>query len=175
MELLGRAPDPTSAANLSRAKITAALRRARRQDPEAKAERIYTLLRVGGLRQPPAVEKAYATIVASQVRPLSALVADVSQMEVVVGESFGRHTPSTDAEIYLSQPGLRPVLGARVLCEFGDDPHRYVDAKARKNYAGTSPITRASGKKTVVLARYALNDRLANRLPTPCTSGRSPA
>ena len=56
------------------------------------------------------------------------------------------------------------VLAARVLGEFGDDPHRYTDARARKNYAGTSPITRASGKKKVVLARYARNRRLGDAL-----------
>ena len=52
------------------------------------------------------------------------------------------------------------MLSARVLAEFGDDPHRYDSAKARKNYAGTSPITRASGKKKVVTARHVRNDRL---------------
>ena len=60
------------------------------------------------------------------------------------------------------QPGLGPVLGARVLAEFGDDHGRYADAKARKNYAGTSPITRASGTRRVVLARYARNRHLAD-------------
>ncbi|MCK9906651.1 IS110 family transposase, partial [Frankia sp. Cpl3] len=74
---------------------------------------------------------------------------------------FGQHP---DAEILLSQPGLGPVLAARVLAEFGDDPDRYADAKSRKNYAGTSPITRASGKKKVALARYARNRRLADAL-----------
>ena len=59
---------------------------------------------------------------------------------------------------------LGPVLGARVLAEFGDDPTRYDGARARKNYAGTSPITRASGKKKVVLARYVRNNRLADAL-----------
>jgi hypothetical protein len=49
-----------------------------------------------------------------------------------------------------------------VLAEFGDDPNRYADAKARKNYAGTSPITKASGKSKVVLARYARNRRLSD-------------
>jgi hypothetical protein len=49
-----------------------------------------------------------------------------------------------------------------VLAEFGDDRTRFADAKARKNYAGTSPITRASGKKEVVLARYARNTRLGD-------------
>ena len=51
------------------------------------------------------------------------------------------------------------VLGARVLGEFGDDPGRYADAKARKNYSGMSPITKASGTKRVVLARFARNRR----------------
>ena len=74
---------------------------------------------------------------------------------------FGRHP---DAEIYRSQPGLGDLLGARVLGEFGDDPDRYAGARARKNYAGQAPITRASGTKRVVLARYARNRRLADAL-----------
>jgi transposase len=74
---------------------------------------------------------------------------------------FGRHP---DAEIYRSQPGLGEILGARVLGEFGDDPDRYQGARARKNYAGSAPITRASGKKTVVLARFVRNQRLAGSL-----------
>ena len=82
-------------------------------------------------------------------------------MQGEVSAHFGQHP---DAEIYLSQPGLGVVLGARVLAEFGDDPHRYADAKARKNYAGTSPITRQSGKQKFVLARYVHNDRLVDAL-----------
>jgi Transposase IS116/IS110/IS902 family len=51
-----------------------------------------------------------------------------------------------------------------VLAEFGDEHDRYVSAKARKNYAGTSPITRASGKKKTVAARFVHNDRLIDAL-----------
>lgn len=54
------------------------------------------------------------------------------------------------------------ILSARILGEFGDDPHRYADAKCRKAYAGTAPITRASGTRKVVLARYARNRRLGD-------------
>jgi transposase len=67
-----------------------------------------------------------------------------------------------DAEIILSQPGLGSILGARALGEFGDDPNRYADAKARRCYAGTAPITKASGTRLVVLARVARNRRLAD-------------
>jgi hypothetical protein len=51
------------------------------------------------------------------------------------------------------------ILGARVLAEFRDDPSRYADPKSRKNHAGTSPVTRASGKHRV-LARHGRNRRL---------------
>ncbi len=75
-----------------------------------------------------------------------------------------------DAEIYLSIPGIAEITGARVLAEFGDDPTRYASAKARKNYAGTSPVTRASGKSHTVQARYVRNNRLANALQTQAFS-----
>jgi transposase len=90
---------------------------------------------------------------------LSTLAAQIPALEEVVAQGFSQHP---DAELYLSQPGLGQVLGARVLAEFGDDPTRYRDGKARRNYAGTSPITRASGRRHLVLARYARNRRLAD-------------
>jgi hypothetical protein len=69
------------------------------------------------------------------------------------------------------------VLGARVLGEFGDDPEPYADGKARRNYASTSPITRASGSRRVGLARYARNRRLADALHqwTFCRCAAHPA
>ncbi|MGV9949392.1 transposase [Rhodococcus aetherivorans] len=51
-----------------------------------------------------------------------------------------------------------------MLAEVGDALGRYASAKARKNYAGTSPITRASGKTRVVSARHVHNDRLLDAL-----------
>ena len=65
-----------------------------------------------------------------------------------------------NAEIYLSLPGLGKVLGARVMAEFGDDRTRFQNPKARKNFAGTSPITKSSGKHKAVLRRFACNHRL---------------
>jgi transposase len=159
LELLARAPDPDRAARLSRSQIAAALRRANRRDINAKAAALQQQLRAPQLRQPAAVQAAFAAIVTAQVRLIAAINAEVDQLGQVVADHFGRHR---DAERYLSQPGLGVVLGARILGEFGDDPHRFTDAKARKNYAGTSPITRASGTRTIVLTRYARNRRLGD-------------
>ncbi len=77
----------------------------------------------------------------------------------MVADHFGQHPA---AEILTCLPGLGVILGARILGEFGDDPERYVDAKARKAYAGTAPITKASGTKKIVMARYARNKRLSD-------------
>jgi transposase len=161
LELLAKAPDPAAAARLSRAQITAALTRARRRDAAAKAERIQAALRAPHLGQPPAVTAAYAASVRALVAVLAAIDAQVRGLQREVGAHFGRHPA---ADIIVSQPGLGPIVGARVLAEFGDDPERYANAKARRNYAGTSPITRASGKKRVVAARHVHNDRLIDAL-----------
>ena len=53
-----------------------------------------------------------------------------------------------------------------MLGEFGDAPGRYASAKARKNYAGTSPLTIQSGKKKTVHARYIRNRHLIDALHT---------
>jgi transposase len=161
LELLGKAPDPASAARLTTAQITAALKRARRRDVTAKAEKVQTALRAKQLGQPPVVAAAHAATVRAQVAILTTLQTQIKAMQEQVQAHFGQHP---DAEIYLSQPGLGRILGARVLAEFGDDPTRYADAKARRNYAGTSPITRQSGRKKIVLARYVHNDRLIDAL-----------
>jgi transposase len=161
LELLTVAPDPASAAGLHLDQITAALRRARRHHVPAKAAAVQAALRTQHLRQPPEVTAAYAATVRAQAAILTVLNAQIATLEGQVKTHFGQHP---DAETYLSQPGLGALLGARVLAEFGDDNSRYADARARKNYAGTSPITRQSGKKKTVLARYVHNDRLLDAL-----------
>jgi transposase len=161
LELLGKASDPARAARLTRAQVSAALKRARRRDIPGKATAILAALRSEQLAQPPAIAAAYAVTVRALIALITTLNEQVKVLEEQVGAHFGRHP---DAEIYLSQPGIGPVLGARVLGEFGDDPGRYASGKARKNYAGTSPITRASGKKKVVAARFIRNDRLIDAL-----------
>ena len=161
LELLAKAPDPARAARLTRAQVSAALKRARRRHIADKTTAILAALRSPQLGQPPAITAAYAATVRSLIAVITAVSEQVKNLEEQVGTHFGQHP---DAEIYLSQPGLGRVLGARVLGEFGDDPHRYTDGKARKNYAATSPITRASGKKKVVAARFVHNDRLIDAL-----------
>lgn len=161
LELLAKAPTPAQAARLSLAQISAALKRARRRDIAGKAADIQAALRTEHLGRPEVVAAAYAASTQALIAVITVLNTQVKTLQGQVEAYFGQHPA---AEIIASQPGLAAILGARVLAEFGDDPHRYATAKARKNYAGTSPITRASGKKKVALARFIHNDRLVDAL-----------
>jgi len=159
LTLLAKAPTPEAAAGLTRRQITAALNGRRNLD--AKAAAVQQVLRTEHLGQPDPVTRAYAVTVRALVAVLTTVNTEIAHLETEVRAHFGQHP---DAEILLSQLGVGVVLGARVLAEFGDAPGRYASAKARKNYAGTSPITRASGKTRVVSARHVHNDRLIDAL-----------
>jgi hypothetical protein len=164
LELLGKAPDPAAAARLTVAQITAALRRAgRRGDLAQRARDIQAALRAPHLAQPAVITEAYAASVQAGAAVIAALNTQIKVMEAKVSVLFHRHP---DAGIYLSQPGIGDITGARILGEFGDAPGRYASAKARKNYAGTSPLTIESGKKKTVHARYIRNRHLIDALHT---------
>ncbi len=162
MAVLAIAPTPERGRSLSRSKIASALRRGGRQlNIDTRTAKIQAALRSEHLTQPATVADAYGAIVASLTTVIVAHNEQIAELEGVLDEHFGQHP---DAAILRSLPGLGVVTGARVLGEFGDDPHRYLDAKARRNYAGTSPLTVASGSRKIIRARHIRNRRLADAL-----------
>jgi len=160
LAVLQMAPTPTLGRQLSRAKLAAALARAGRQrGAPARAVQLQAALRAPQLQAPTIVADAYGAAALALVGVITTLNLQLIQLTEQLEHHFEIHP---DAEIVRSLPGLGVVLGARVVAEFGDDPTRYANPKARKNYAGTAPITRASGKRQVVVARLARNRRLAD-------------
>ena len=162
LAVLQAAPEPRLGAGLSKTQIAAALRRGgrtRRVDDRAAA--VQDALRAPQLQPAPLVAAAMAASVAALASVIAEMTRQVTVLEQQLTADFEQHP---DAEVVRSLPGLGTILSARVLGEFGDVPDRYLDAKSRRNYAGTSPITRASGKKRVVLARHARNKRLADAI-----------
>jgi transposase len=160
LAVLAIAPTPTAGRLLSRSKIAAALRRGGRQRRiDERTVEIQTALRTEQLEAPALVADAMGATVTALVAVIGQMQTQIDRLETELADRFEQHP---DAKIIRSLPGLGMTLGARVLAEFGDDPNRYADAKSRKNYSGMSPITRASGKHHVVLARYARNKRLSD-------------
>jgi hypothetical protein len=160
LAVLAIAPTAALGRTLSRAKIASALRRGGRQRRvDTRATFIQAALRGEQLEAAPLIADAMGASVAALVAVIRELATQIARLEAGLTDRFDQHP---DAKIIRSLPGLGTILGARALAEFGDDPNRFADAKSRKNYAATSPITKASGKHRVVLARYARNKRLAD-------------
>lgn len=158
LAVLGRAPTPEAGARLSISQISSVLAKAgRRRNLDRRAREIQAGLRSPQLTAPGPVAEAFGAITTSTVGIIAELNRQITDLQTVLEDRFEQHP---DADIYLSLPGLGDVLGARALGEFGDDPDRYATAKSRRNYAGTSPRTIASGTKRAVLARHVRNRRL---------------
>ena len=156
--VLGRAPTPEQGAHLDLPAIQSALKRGgRKRNIAARARQIRAALRSEQLAAPAPVAAAFGATTRAAVGIIVELNRQIAELEAELATHFEAHP---DADIYRSLPGLGVILGARVLGEFGDDPNRYTTAKSRSNYAGTSPLTVASGKKRAVLARHVRNRRL---------------
>jgi transposase len=61
--------------------------------------------------------------------------------------------------IYLSFPGLGDILAARIAGEIGDHIEQYETPNALQCYAGTTPVTRRSGRSELVIARRLAHNR----------------
>ncbi|SDY33628.1 transposase [Tessaracoccus flavus] len=160
--VLAKAPDPGSGRKLTHAQTVTTLKRAgRKRYLDHTAAKILDVLHSDQLAAPPQQSRALAVRTVTLIRILQATRAEIESVEAEMAAAFEQHP---DAEIYLSLPGKGHVIGARVLGEFGDDPDRYEDVKARRNYAGTSPLTIASGRQRIVKARHVRPPRLADAM-----------
>jgi transposase len=157
--VLAIAPTPAAAAKLTKTQIAAALRRGgRKRGIDNLAAELHAALRVPHLHQQPLVEQAMGTAALALLAALDAACTNVDQLGQACTEAFTQHP---DYEIITSFPGLGDLTGARVLGELGDDRHRFADARAVKAYAGSAPVTRASGRSISITHRRIKNDRLA--------------
>lgn len=160
LAVLEVAATPEQARGLSATRIRNALRRGGRlRNLDERARQIHAALSAEQLEQLPVLADAYGASVRAVAAVVRQLNVEIARLEARMAGRFKQHP---DAEILGSLPGLGAILGARALAEFGDDPNRYEDARSRRCYAGTAPITQASGTRKVVMARFIRNRRLVN-------------
>jgi transposase len=157
--ILAAAPTPAAAAKLTKAQLHKLLAQAGRQRGiDAEADRLQAVLRAEYLHHPQLVEDAFGIQALALHRQLTVACANADELATAAIAHFDTHP---DAEIITSLPGLGSLTGARVLAEIGDDRSRFADARSLKAYAGSAPVTRASGKSLTVTHRRVKNQRLA--------------
>ena len=157
--ILAAAPTPAQAAKMTPARLRRLLSKAgRRRDLDRDVARLRAIFTDTYLHQPPQVENAMGIHLSALLHQFEAACTAADELSEAAIAHFEQHP---DAAIIVSFPGLGMLAGARVLAEIGDDRSRFTDARGLKAFAGSAPITRASGKKTVVLHRHIKNRRLA--------------
>lgn len=159
LTILAAAPTPELGSHLTRRTVVALLHRCGRRNDPPLVEQILGHLTTPALRQPAAVEAALGQTVTTLLGILTAMHAAVEQQESALDAEFSQHPL---APVLQSAPGLGAVLAARVLAEVGDDPTRFASANGLRAFAGTAPVTRASGRSRRVSARRIRNKRLAD-------------
>ncbi|WP_432049458.1 IS110 family transposase [Verrucosispora sp. NA02020] len=159
LAILGAAPTPEAGRRLTTRRITTLLHRCGRRNDASLVARILTDLHTPALRQPAVVEAAYGVTTRGLIASIVAMQTAVTELEQALAVEFDRHPLAT---ILRSAPGLGPVLAARVLAEVGDDPDRFTTAAGLRAFAGTAPVTRASGRSRYVKARKVRNKRLGD-------------
>jgi transposase len=157
--ILAAAPTPAAVQRLTRRRIEALLHRCGRRNDPPLVEQILTDLKTPALRQPAAVEQALGITVEGLLKVIVAMRDAVNHLETELAVAFEEHEL---APILRSVPGLGPVLAARVLAEIGDDPTRFTNPAGLRAFAGTAPVTRASGRSHYVKARKIRNKRLGD-------------
>ncbi len=157
--VLAAASSPGAGQRLTRRRVEALLHRCGRRNDSRLVDQILSDLKTPALRQPDRVEAALALTVEGLVAIVAAMRASVEQLEAELGREFETHPL---ARILRSAPGLGVILAARVLAEVGDDPDRFTTANGLRAFAGTAPVTRASGRSHYVKARKVRNKRLAD-------------
>lgn len=112
-------------------------------------------------------EKTVPAVLAEQAMGVQALILlatlnaacdGLAQFAQAIAEHFRQHP---DYAVITSFPGLGEITDARVLAELGDDRTRFADARALKAYAGSAPVTRASGRSHTLTHRRIKNDHVA--------------
>lgn len=159
LAVLAAASTPTQGKQLSRRSLVTLLHRCGRRNDPALVDRVLADLKTPSLHQPAAVETALGLTVNGLVHVIAAMQSTVHSLEAALATEFDQHPL---APVLRSAPGLGPVLAARVLAEVGDDPDRFATAQGLRAFAGTAPITRASGRSRFVNARRVRNKRLAD-------------
>ena len=157
--VLAAASTPGTGQKLTRRRVEALLHRCGRRNDTQLVDQILADLKTPALRQPERVEEALGLTVEGLVEIITAMRASVEHLEAELGREFETHPL---APVLRSAPGLGPILAARVLAEVGDDPHRFTTADGLRAFAGTAPVTRASGRSRYVKARKVRNKRLGD-------------
>ncbi len=151
-------PTPQAASTLTYAEFTDFIAAHHHRRPAAWPQ-AYARLHTPYPAAHPSFVIAYAPQAVLLAGQLETLRRTKYQMLEETHDLFLQHP---DAPIFASLPGTGKLLQPALLAKLGDDRQRFPSPAAVQQIAGTCPITRRSGKSSVVLFRIACDKQFRN-------------
>ena len=99
-----------------------------------------------------AIIKSSIITVRMLVHQLSCLQRSIGEYDLALAEMFEQHP---DKDIFSSFPGAGDILRSRLIAAFGTDRKRFKKAEDVQEYSGIAPVTKRSGKTSIVHRRLA--------------------
>ena len=115
-------------------------------------ERLQLIRSATPLTKDEAIIKSAIITVRMLVHQLVSLQESISEYDMALAEMFEQHP---DKDIFSSFPGVGDVLKPRLAAAFGTDRDRFKKAENVQEYCGIAPVTKRSGKTTIVHRRQA--------------------
>lgn len=161
LDFLERYPNSRSARALGEARLGAFLVRHHYSGRRTAAELLVRLRAAPVVTEPAIVAEATADAVRALVTCLRAILGRLADLEGAIRAALAGHP---DGALFRSFPRSGELIAAMLLVEIGADRERFPSAAAMAAQGGAAPITRASGKSTVVGFRWACDHRLRQAL-----------
>lgn len=128
-----------------------------RTDPDVLVERLRPHL-LNASAGTTAGKQIAALAMADQLELLN---RQIRSYDTLIAQAVEDHP---DGSLFLSFPGIGPIVAATLIGEMGDDRARYPSAAALLAETGLAPVTRASGRTHQVRFRYAANKRMRHAI-----------
>ncbi|MCA1673626.1 MAG: transposase, partial [Actinobacteria bacterium] len=151
-------PDPATLVKAGRRKWERFLHAHKLYRPQTAPQRLAAFADALAFASPnPAVTRAKSLLAVTLAKQLCSLESHLKEYRARIADLFNEHP---DRDCFGSLPGAGAKLAPRLLAELGADRAVFATAEALQSYAGTSPVTKQSGRSRFVLVRRACNKTL---------------
>lgn len=146
-------PEKASAASLEEFR---SFFRGQRYSCPSRVPFMYESLHRPALRAPKELAEIHQRIVLSLIRVLRSMMVEIDRLAKEISKEYKQNSAHP---IFASLP-TGEITAARLNAELGSDGSRYPSQRYVQTAAGTAPVTRRSGKITLVYFRWQCNKHL---------------
>jgi transposase len=151
-------PDPQTLTKAGKRKWEKFLHAHKLYRPQTAEHRLATFADAAKFASPnPAVTRAKTLLAVSIAKQLCLLQSQLDEYRDRIVKLFHDHP---DHDCFGSLPGAGEKIAPRLMSELGSNRQVFQSAEALQNYAGTSPVTKQSGRSRIVAVRRACNKTL---------------